>query len=133
MDFFPDTIPTINISYQDIRKISDKYIMKNNTANPKGTIFRGIETYFSNDAKKLYTYDDIFPLKEIMFEGIYVYAPNKTEKILEQSFGDIYQYPRDVFPHHDLMTKSTPAQTEKISELLKTSAIDIIKDYTCTE
>lgn len=127
MDFFPDTIPTINLSYKDIRNISNKYIMKNNKPVPSGSIFRGIETYFSNDAKKIYEYDDIFPLKQIMFEGVYVYAPNKIEKILEDSFGDIYQYPHDVYPHHALMNKSSNEQTNKILELLNLSAEDIIK------
>lgn len=42
---------------------------------------------------------DIFPLNEIMFEGLKLYAPNQTEKYVEIKYGDIYSFPSDMFRH----------------------------------
>lgn len=128
MGFWPDEIPTIDLSYNDIRKLSDKYIMKNKKPVSDGAIYRGIETQLSTGSTKIYEPDKIFPLKEIEFEGFSVYIPNKSNEVLYESYGDIYKYPNDICPHHALLYKSTTEQFKKLEKLLAMSINEIIKD-----
>lgn len=127
-DFWPDIIPTIELSYKDIRELSNKHVMKNKHPVKKGSIFRGIETQgASSGAKRLYKYDDIFPLGEITFENFTVYIPNKTKDILYMSYGDIYKFPQELSPHHALLYKSNCEQLKEIDDFLNTPIADIIK------
>ncbi len=41
----------------------------------------------------------VFPLKEISFDGLTLYAPNQTETYLRMLYGDILSIPNDVFSH----------------------------------
>lgn len=126
-DFWPDEIPTIDLTYKDIRQLSDRLIMKGKKPLKTGAIFRGIETQLSPDATRIYSPDAIFPLQKMTFEGFSVYVPNKTDEILFECYGDIYQFPRDVWPHHALMSRSDVNQVNQLTELLRKPIGDIIK------
>ena len=126
--FWPDEIPSTDLSYNDIRALSNQYIMHNKKPAADGAIFRGIETQLSPDSTRIYSRDALFPLKTVSFEGLMVYAPNKTDEILFESYGDIYQFPRDVWPHHALMQKSDADQVIKINDLLDTTVEKILKE-----
>lgn len=54
---------------------------------PKRTISMGYE---GMEIEPHYAYDDIFPLKEIEFEGIKVMGPNKPENVLKCNYGIHY-------------------------------------------
>lgn len=44
--------------------------------------------------------DMIYPLKEICFEGLRCYAPNKPEEMLKLFYGDYMSYPEDLASRH---------------------------------
>lgn len=48
----------------------------------------------------VYSYDVIFPLKKVVFEGVEYWAPNQTRKHLRFLFGDYVSYPPKVEIHH---------------------------------
>ncbi len=53
-----------------------------------------------------YAYDDVFPLVRIPFEGHLCYAPHNAEKLLAQSYGDIYEVPHDIKTHYKHIDQS---------------------------
>ncbi len=77
---------------------ADSYVRKiNRELTGEGEIcFRGMEVNNQNIYPR--SMDDIFPLKEIMFEGKPFFIPNKDYKILAQNFGDFMQ-PRITHSH----------------------------------
>ncbi|MGL4739942.1 MAG: LicD family protein [Sarcina sp.] len=51
----------------------------------------GVDTYFYNEF--IYDENDLFPLKEIKFEGRTVMCPNKPHKVLTKLYGDYMKLP----------------------------------------
>ena len=45
--------------------------------------------------RRVYRETDIFPLKEVLFEGCPFWAPAKSESVLNQIYGDYLRFPRD--------------------------------------
>lgn len=77
------------------------------------TLKNGILTYTPPIPyhKKLYSYNLIFPLKEMVFEGIKVYVPNQVEKYCRDTWRD-YQ-PRELsidkqYPHEGRISFTIP-------------------------
>jgi hypothetical protein len=48
---------------------------------------------YVNKTREYYTYDDIFPVQEIEFEGIKFFAPNNTDTYLKKLYGENYMSP----------------------------------------
>ena len=50
-----------------------------------------------------FEYDDVFPTKKLVFEGVEVAVPNKPEKVLKSMYGDFMKLPdiEDRKPHFD--------------------------------
>ena len=73
---------------------------KHNTAEESDSIYFGIDNVsmlLSNQyhrgswiSKKV-----LFPLKEILFEGEYFWAPNDPEEYLKYEYEDIWRFPED--------------------------------------
>ena len=55
-------------------------------------IFLGTECFTPNKEGWVFQKDEIFPLREIEFEGKKFYCPNKTELLLFRNFGNFYDY-----------------------------------------
>ena len=49
---------------------------------------------------KVYDWETLFPLKNILFEGIEVSAPNKPDAVLRSIYGDYMKIPKDSYPRH---------------------------------
>ena len=53
-------------------------------------------------------YDDVYPLKTIIFEGKEFPCPNKTEIILDREYGKHWRdYPNDIGIPHSLVDKNS--------------------------
>ena len=81
----------INILFNKVDKIKLREkivykITKNLNEEDKSYVCFGVETPWN----VMYEYSDVFPLKQIEFEGYNYYAPNNICKILQKSFGDTY-------------------------------------------
>ena len=63
-------------------------------------------------------YEDIFPLREVTFEGIKFFAPRNSEKILTKQFGDYMQFPKFIDVHDGIRAKFTTNTIEKINCLI---------------
>ena len=79
-------------------------------------LFRGIE-YKYDEKYLVMPYDEIFPLKEVEFEGHKFYAPNKSEEYLGKIFGDWKSIPMGVggaflHYHKDYKTAMTDIEDE---------------------
>ena len=60
-------------------------------------MFLGIETRVYQP--HVYLHSDIFPLKELEFEGKRMFVPNNYNKILTKTYGDYMLYPRNIHTH----------------------------------
>ena len=62
--------------------------------------------------REYYTYDNIFPLKEIEFEGMKIMAPNNPEHYLTKLYGSDYLTPPSIDKQHPasskMVTKKVP-------------------------
>lgn len=82
-----------------ITEINKKYILKGHPSIEKGGIYRGCEFF---DGYKIYlNYEDIFPLKELTFEGYNIFVPNNCHNYLTQVYGDYMTYPKQFFQHNN--------------------------------
>lgn len=67
----------------------------------KPAIFRGVEFMTASWVKEaVYDYDDIFPLRSAVFEGVEVAVPNDPETVLIYNYGDWAAWPGRLKPHH---------------------------------
>lgn len=126
--FWPDKIPTTKLTYENMLKLQNKHMLKDGrTPCVNGDIFRGAETYLDRDSLEILKHDDIFPLKTLVFEGYKFYVPNDYMKILEDCYGDIFTFPDDMLPHHELLQMCSPEQKNKIHELLNSDTQTILR------
>jgi len=73
----------------------------------KPAIFRGLEFMTPDWVKEaVYDYDDIFPLRTAMLEGVEVSVPNDPETVLTYNYGDWAAWPGRLKPHHPASTFS---------------------------
>ena len=127
--FWPDKIPTTTLTYNEMLNHQNKYMLKQGrTPCSNGDIFRGAETYFDRDSLSILSHDDIFPLKKLKFEDYELFVPNNYMKILEDCYGDIFSFPDDMLPHHELLQLCSTQQKNKIYELLDLDPHTIIKN-----
>ena len=64
---------------------------------PSSRVFLGLQTTTGRYA--VFEYDDIFPLTEVEFEGVSLFAPRNYRKLLESYYGNIYNYPVKIGSH----------------------------------
>ena len=64
----------------------DLFIFEN-TSNP--------EIYKSKFKRFEYTHEELFPVRELKFEGYTVKAPHQYEKIMSREFGNVSEFPPD--------------------------------------
>ena len=128
--FWPDHIPTATQTYDERMNIIREIVMQNKAAVKNGTLFRGAEVWNINSSiRGLVTPDMIFPLKTAQFDGYTVFIPNKTHEMLLQEYGNIYDWPHDMFPHHELLDRATRQQLDKIYQLLDCDTDQIVKGH----
>lgn len=63
-------------------------------------------------------YDWFFPLKEIDYEGMSFFAPNRPDLLLESCYGTFMQYPKSIHRHADLVERFDVAAYIKLQEIL---------------
>lgn len=79
---------------QDIISIQNKIILNNKVCQEKNpALFFGIDFPYRIKGTLIYDYETIFPLKTLEFEGNLYYCPNKTERYLENLYGNYMQLP----------------------------------------
>ena len=70
------------------------------------------------------SYESVFPLSEIEFEGIEFKAPHDCDTLLVQQYGDYMQYPRECRIHEDLRTKLSEQSIAKMKDLIKRAGLE---------
>lgn len=66
-----------------------------------------------------YSYDTVFPLKEIEFEGLNVPCMNKVQSYLSQVYGNYMSYPKKLGYGHCMYAEFTEAEKESIERLIE--------------
>lgn len=63
-------------------------------------IFRGFQAA-DHPLCDVRNYDDLFPLIELEFEGLSLFAPKNYLEKLQQQYGDFWKYPESLLSHRD--------------------------------
>ena len=53
-------------------------------------------------SRPIFAYNDIYPLRNIKFEGAEFPAVNNVEKHLEELYGNYMEYPKDIWTGHTI-------------------------------
>lgn len=97
---------------QEIEAIFENYrqraleegVITTNSEAP--ALLYGMDNYTPHvELMRAYRSDDIFPLKDLSFEGATVLAPQHPETILEREYGDIYELPDDMVSHFEHVSR----------------------------
>ena len=101
------------------KKITKENIIDNHPIDKthKPALFMGID-FPHNWKNKAYDWENIFPLKEIYFEGKYFFAPNMPEKVLESIYGDYMKIPKNSYPRHSSYASMNPDEEKFLKELI---------------
>lgn len=124
--FWPDVIPTSPQSYEEKLNIQKKLVMKNKKNVSDGILFKGIDVWDRQPLEQLLNVDDVFPLKQTLFEGYMLNIPNNALEIVNRQYGDIYKFPHDMAPHHALLEKASRKQLNLIHEFLDMDIKEIL-------
>mgnify|MGYP002624126345 CR=1 FL=1 len=118
----------INLTVEDKLKylieLNKKNILKDNQPT-KDIIYRGADFY--DNMRAIYKFDDIFPLREVKFEGIKTYIPSNPENYLKQSYGDYMKLPKRLFEHTHLNAATEDNEIVSVISELKQIREDIEK------
>lgn len=90
-----DIICTMEIIEKYTHEVVNESQNINNYANLYS--YMGIEAEHSNNY--IVNNNDIFPLREIEFEGVKTFAPRNVNKYLEEIYGNIYKFPKILYEH----------------------------------
>ncbi len=99
-------------------KTYEKYIMKGNIANP--TTEPSVVCYLDyphSHIHRVYDWEDIYPLKEIEYEGLKFPCPNNSEKMLEFVYGDYMKLRGDCYPRH-ASSQPNPETEKTLNEFI---------------
>jgi phosphorylcholine metabolism protein LicD len=77
----------------------------------------GIEWFW--DGLWEYRYDEVFPLKEHLFEGQMFFVPNKFDKVLTREYGDYMRLPERVRPKHNAKWVKDMNEVVKMKEYIE--------------
>ena len=69
----------------------------------------------------IYDYDQIFPLKEIEFEGYKFCCPANTDFMLRNIYGEYMKFPKSICPHHTDEKAFTQEEKQELLKLRKLS------------
>ena len=92
-----------NDTKKDVKKIKRKIIYDNKNIESAKTLFCGSD--FGDNSISVFGYKDIFPLKQIEFEGDVFYAPNLEKKYLEKVYGEYMEFPRYNFEKYTVRSE----------------------------
>lgn len=102
----------------NIKELTKNFILENKEINcEKPAIFMGIDFPHSHK-NKVFSFDEIFPLKKIQFENIELFAPNNIENVLTKEFGDYMKIPKDSYPRHSGYTHIEEDEKEILESYL---------------
>ena len=86
-------------------------------------ICRGIEV--GAEQQIFYLKDDeIFPVKNIKFEGLEFKSPANADAYLKKLYGDYMAFPKVMRPHDDIRGRISPEAEAKMRELIVAAGID---------
>lgn len=102
---------------EEIISITNK-ILESDAVENGDYIIWGIDNFsFPSNKKVIYKTSDIFPLKDMEFNGKLYKVPNQYEKYLEVLYGDIYSLPNDMLTHQHV--KKSQDVIEKCKEMVE--------------
>lgn len=93
-------------------------LINKNDGNQKTDLVWGVD-FYHQWKQWCYSYDTIFPLKEIEFEGLSLPCMNKVENYLSQVYGNYMSYPKKLGWGHGMYANFTEEEKKLIEELAK--------------
>ena len=114
------TLDTSSKVIEAVKRIQSEIIPDNYIE--KSDIQYSLE-YFYTEPLWIHSYDTIFPLKPIEFEGFSAIGINKSEKYLSDIFGDYMAYPKKMGFGHSMYVTLSEEEKEVIKELAEKEVV----------
>lgn len=96
-------------------------------SGPESVICRGIEV--GVEQQKFYLRDDeIFPVKNIEFEGLEFKSPADADAYLKKLYGDYMAFPKIMRPHDDIRGRISSEAESKMRELIAAAGVGAQED-----
>jgi len=105
---------------EKFKKITREEIQENKECSieNKPSVFWGID--FPHGWKnRVYDWENIFPLKEIVFEDIKLPCPYNPDFVLTNVYGDYMQIPKKNYPGHTFIDNFTEENIKQLTQLIK--------------
>lgn len=101
-----------------LANLTQEKIMLNGIADidKKPAIYMGID-FPHKHINKVYDYENIFPLKEIEFEGEKFPCPNMPHAVLTSIYFDYLSIPKNAYPQHSAYFEISNAEKEYLKQL----------------
>ena len=102
-------------------------ITQNYEKYPIKTLIRSCYNINGYPHHRFYDWNKIFPTRKVLFEGYEFEAPNDYMYFLDDNYGDIFSFPKDIFTHIEHISHEYLESTEfknLMHELFKTYGID---------
>lgn len=116
------TVKELHEYYRNL--FQEKYLSNYQKDTEIPTLFWGCEFYHVRWDNAFFEYGDIFPLRDIEFNGQKFFAPNKTENTLHQIYKDYMSFPKSIAYHSDLNSLSAE-EIIKLRNIAYNNDIDI--------
>ncbi len=103
-------------NYDEFTNVENQVLpLQNKIASETGRyLFLGLETRVYQP--HIYKSSDVFPLKELEFEGKKFFVPNNYNKILIDTYGDFFEFPHDMH-RHLFLRDLNPEELDKLNRL----------------
>lgn len=90
------------------------FILNNNNPVDNGILFRSIDfDYKKAKLPKILDYSDIFPLKDILYEGMIMKAPRNCDNFLNKTYGNYNLFPNIIKQHTDITSRLENIELDK--------------------
>ena len=85
----------------------------------KPSLFWGIDFPHGRWKNRVYDWENIFPLKKIMFENVEVSCPNDPDFVLKNVYGSYMQIPKRIYPGHVNISNLSEEDLKIIRDFIK--------------
>ncbi len=106
--------------YELLRQLDKKMVMEGKVGNPADhpDIYLGLDSASMTSASIFYGYDDIFPLKTMVYEDMEIPVPNNPDRVLTYMYRDYMAYPSRLTPIHLTVSKLSLQDIEDLKDFV---------------
>ncbi len=111
---------------QELSQMQKENILENRDINEIKTIFSGCEA-LGYETPNTFAYEQVFPLKKIIFEELELSAPCMEVEYLTSIYGDFMSFPNFKISGHGNISKNKEENMDELINILKNIDMELLK------